>query len=139
LRRTPAALPPLDRVEDKTPLRLDVAARIFFPDGSITGRSLEREAGRNNLDVMHIAGKTFTTLADIARMCERCRVPSSRLDCISASPAPTAPPSGSSSTAASSTALARARRISRELKQRSPNISAATRGRASGKVIPIKS
>ena len=52
------------------PLRLGVAAEIAFPDGSMTASGLRREAARGNLVVERIAGKDYTTLANIERMRE---------------------------------------------------------------------
>jgi hypothetical protein len=132
-------LPARCDVADDTPLRLAVAARLFFPDGSITARSLEREAQRGRLEVMHIAGKTFTTLGALARMCAACRALSPRPVSTSDAPATTEPPPGSSSTAASKSAQARARMTSRKLKRRLPNTSTAAPDRPSAEVIPIKS
>src|SRR5689334_11013688 len=74
------ALPPREQITPETPLRLDVAARLHFPDGSISGRSLEREAAKGNLIVMRIAGKAFTTLSELTKMCEKCRSQPSRPD-----------------------------------------------------------
>ena len=45
-----------------TPLRLDVAAKLAFPDGSVTAGSLRREARAGRLVIERIAGKDFTTL-----------------------------------------------------------------------------
>lgn len=131
--------PPRDDIGPDTPLRLDVAAAIAFPDGSITARSLLREAHRGNLAVMHIAGKTFTTLAEIGNMCAVCRVPQNRPASISDLAARTAVPSGSSNIKETNTALARAKAISQRLKRRSPSSSPITAGQNSAKVIPIKS
>lgn len=55
------------------PLRLSVAASLAFPDGSMTASGLRREAARGRLIIEHIAGKYFTTLANIQRMRELCR------------------------------------------------------------------
>ena len=66
-------LPPLDLVTPDTPLRLDLAARLAFPDGSLSGTSLRREAAAGRLQVERIAGKLFTTLQAITEMRERCR------------------------------------------------------------------
>jgi hypothetical protein len=128
-----------EEIGEDTPLRLDVAAKLYFPDGSMSGRSLQREAGRGNLEVMHIAGKTFTTLADIGRMCAKCRVRSGPPGSTCEKPDPAAAPSGSSRTAASNTALARARTISRKLKQRLPTTFEPDHAPASGKVIRLRS
>ena len=56
------------------PLRLAQAARIAFPNGSMTASGLRRERDRGRLVVERIAGKDFTTLANIERMRELCRV-----------------------------------------------------------------
>src|SRR6266853_1421425 len=60
---------PVDR-----PLRLSLAARIAFPDGSITASGLRREAQRGRLVIERIAGKDYTTLAAIDEMRKLCRV-----------------------------------------------------------------
>jgi hypothetical protein len=56
------------------PLRLAVAAKIAFPDGSMSASGLRREAHRGRLVVERIAGKDYTTLTNIERMRELCRV-----------------------------------------------------------------
>src|SRR5271163_4187044 len=55
------------------PIRLSTAAALAFPDGSMTVSGLRREAARGRLMTERIAGKDFTTLADIDRMRELCR------------------------------------------------------------------
>jgi hypothetical protein len=57
-----------------TPLRLEVAARLAFPDGSMKLASLRREIARGRLTYEVIAGKHYTTLANIEAMRELCRV-----------------------------------------------------------------
>ena len=42
-------VPELEKVKPDTPLRLEVAAAIAFPDGSMTSSGLRREAGRGGL------------------------------------------------------------------------------------------
>ena len=59
------------------PLRLSVAAKLAFPDGSMTASGLRREAARGRLRIERIANKDFVTLAEIKRMRELCRVPAS--------------------------------------------------------------
>jgi hypothetical protein len=61
------------KVDDTAPLRLEIAARLAFPDGSITASGLRKERNRGRLVTELIAGKEFTTLADIQRMRELCR------------------------------------------------------------------
>lgn len=66
--------PKPEQVARNTPLRLTIAAKIAFPDGSITASGLRREAKRGRLTVERIAGKDFTTIDSIERMRELCRV-----------------------------------------------------------------
>src|SRR6516162_3209971 len=99
-----ASIPPPDKVTPDTPLRLEIAAALAFPDGSMTASGLRRESARGRLTIERIAGKDFTTLAEIERMRELCRVQRRVQDCGSAPPAEEAAgslptPSGSSSTA----------------------------------------
>lgn len=63
----------VDLIEDHTPLRLADAAKIAFPHGGITVAGLRREVGRGRLKIEIIAGKHFTTLADIREMRRLCR------------------------------------------------------------------
>jgi hypothetical protein len=63
-----------ETADPDTPLRLAEAARLAFPDGSITISGLRHEARRGTLVVEIIAGKTFTTLAHIKEMRRLCRV-----------------------------------------------------------------
>jgi len=67
-------LPSLEQAKTDTPLRLEIAARPAFPDGSMTASGLRREATRGRLAIEKIARKDFTTLAEIERMRELCRV-----------------------------------------------------------------
>ena len=69
-----STLPSRDQVKPDTPLRISVAAAFAFPDGSIAASGLRREAARGRLVVERIAGKDYTTLANIERMRELCRV-----------------------------------------------------------------
>jgi hypothetical protein len=63
---------PLDQlpVPEDAPLRLAEAAKIAFPDGSISASGLRREASKGRLTIERVAGKDFTTLQDIKRMRE---------------------------------------------------------------------
>jgi hypothetical protein len=67
-------LPTLDQIGPNTPLRLDVAAAIAYPDGSMTGKGLRKEAARGKLIIERTAGKLYTTLASIEKMREKCRL-----------------------------------------------------------------
>ena len=75
-----------DAVDQESLLRLDVAASIAFPFGGMSKNGLRRELARGRLDGMKIAGKYFTTLANIKRMSQLCRV--SAKDLISGSDRP---------------------------------------------------
>ncbi len=55
-------------------LRLDVAAALAFPDGSISAGALRGESMKGTLAVERIAGKLYTPLKAIEEMRERCRV-----------------------------------------------------------------
>src|ERR1035437_6692922 len=69
-----STLPSRDQVKPDTPLRLSVAAVFAFPDGTMTASGLRKEAARGRLVIERIAGKDYTTLANIERMRELCRV-----------------------------------------------------------------
>lgn len=59
------------KVGPDTPLRMDHAAKFFFPDGSMTKKTLMREFAAGRLAIYRIAGKIFTTQADIQEMQRR--------------------------------------------------------------------
>ena len=64
----------LEKIRSDTPIRLRVAAELAFPDGSMTVSGLRKEAARGRLTVERIAGKDYTTLANIEQMRQLCRV-----------------------------------------------------------------
>src|SRR5262245_17135557 len=68
----------LDGINPDDPLRLDVAAELAFPDGSMTASGLRKEVRRGRLVIERIAGKDYTTLRAIEKMRELCRPNSSR-------------------------------------------------------------
>ena len=74
-------LPRREDIMPDTPLRLGVAAAFAFPDGTMTASGLRREAARGRLVIERIAGKDYTTLANIERMRELCRVEVKAPDC----------------------------------------------------------
>ena len=61
-------------INPDTPLRLGVAAKLAFPDGSISVNSLRREIAAGRLEAMKIAGKHFVTLDGIRELGKLCRV-----------------------------------------------------------------
>jgi len=109
-------VPLSDEVKPDTPLRLSVAAALAFPDGSMTASGLRREGARGRLVIERVAGKDYTTLANIERMRELCRVHEKVLDCGSGDDA-VAQPFGSSSITAVKSAQARAKMISARLRK----------------------
>ena len=69
----PRRIPLPETITPTTPLRLDVAARLAFPDGSMTASGLRREGRRGRLVIERIAGKDFTTLHHNEDMRLKCR------------------------------------------------------------------
>ena len=69
------SLPSRESIGPDTPLRLDVAAALAYPDGSMTASGLRREAAQGRLAIERVAGKDYTTLAAIEQMRSLCRVP----------------------------------------------------------------
>jgi hypothetical protein len=59
--------------DENAPLRLDIAARIAFPDGTMGAPGLRKERDAGRLVTEMIAGKEYVTLAAIAEMRKRCR------------------------------------------------------------------
>jgi|ERR1043166_3801980 hypothetical protein len=110
-------MPLPNEVSLDTPLRLSVAAALAFPDGSMTPSGLRREIVRGRLVIERIAGKDYTTLANIERMRELCRVENNHRAYISEKGAD-GTPIGSYWTAAARSAQARAKQISAQLKKR---------------------
>jgi hypothetical protein len=118
-------LPPRDQIADDTPLRLDVAAALAYPDGSMTASGLRKEAGRGRLVIERTAGKDYTTLRYIEQMRKLCRVEARdraygcvehNMIAMAASPMP---PSGSSKTANTERARDAALTIVEGLRRRS--------------------
>jgi hypothetical protein len=132
-----ARMPDRACIADDTPLRLELAARLAFPDGSMAAAGLRKEYSKGHLAIEWIAGKQYTTLADIQHMREACRAP------------PSPPASGfvkekaalqrgSSSTAESRLQLAAARATMRELRESSPPTSRSGRTETAD-VTPLRS
>lgn len=86
-----AGTPPRDQVGPNDPLRLAIAAALAYPDGSMTAAGLRRENSRGRLVIERAAGKDYTTLADIERMRELCRVAPKARACGSGQPDETQP------------------------------------------------
>ena len=61
-------------IEKHLPIRLETAANIAFPDGSVTVGALRKLIKNGRLLAWEIGGKHFTSLNEIERMVEKCRV-----------------------------------------------------------------
>lgn len=112
-----------DNTDINTPLRLKDALALAFPRGGMSVSGLRREAFNGRLVMMRIAGKDFTTLAEIEDMKSRCRVHVNQQGYGSGQPPRTEKLSGSSSTAANSSALAAANLLVERLSGRSQTTS----------------
>jgi hypothetical protein len=140
-------LPALDQISRDTPLRLNIAAALAYPDGSMTPSGLRREAARGRLVIERTAGKDYTTLGAIEHMRELCRLKARERGCGSEEHAVTEKPgkhttrSGSSAMENILRAQAAARMIVRELKEHSPSTSTESTSpkRPRVRVIPLKS
>jgi hypothetical protein len=135
-----------ETITPTTPLRLDVAAQLAFPDGSMTASGLRREGRRGHLVIERIAGKDFTTLQHIENMRLKCR-DQQKAQGSGSSLKSVMPTASSSVTQPGSSAMERVRsaraaldRTAHELNGHSPSTSLAnTKSPASGTVIPLKS
>jgi hypothetical protein len=134
-------------VKPDQPLRLNIAAALAYPDGSMTASGLRKEAAKGRLVIERTAGKDYTTLASIQRMRELCRLQPKGPDCGSEkqdatnAAASVTPPYGSSSMENIRRARSAATAIVEGLKGNSkPTSTASTpRRRKKASVIPIKS
>jgi hypothetical protein len=140
---TPEVLP--NEIGKDDPLRLDVAASLAFPDGSMTASGLRNEHKRGRLVIMRIANKDYTTLANIEKMRELCEVPPKDPACGSVNRNMTKPessltmPSGSSEMEsikkAHAAALATVEQLSASSRTTSPeNTSSPQRGTSATRI-----
>lgn len=67
-------------IDRNTPIALQVAARLAFPDRTITASDLRREAARGRLTIEKISDKEFTTLECVDRMRGLCRVAATEIE-----------------------------------------------------------
>ena len=133
--------------ERDTPLRLAKAAQEAFPDGGMTASGIRRENRRGRLVIERVAGKDYTTLAEIDRMRELCRLDRKAPDFGSEKSAETPPeliaaPHGSSATMATMRPRDALRTTLQELSAPSGDISPPStprRLRASATVTRLRS
>src|SRR5215813_10143879 len=69
----PSCRLPRELVGPDTPLRLEVAAALAYPDGSMTASGLRKEVKKGRLVIERTAGKDYVTLAAIEEMRKICR------------------------------------------------------------------
>ncbi|WP_456730336.1 excisionase [Bradyrhizobium sp. USDA 3364] len=126
----------LSAIGPTTPLRLEIAARIAYPDGSMTKSGLRREIARGHLDCERVAGKQYVTLAGIEQMRVLCRgnrkVPAS-----TSANAEDAKQFGSSSMEETRSALVAAQTIAEALKRPSPTTSPPSTNQT-GKIVTLQ-
>jgi hypothetical protein len=128
-----------DQVSETTPLRLKLAVRLGFPQGGMTVSGLRREEKKGNITFEVIAGKQFTTLADIKQMRakSKCREERKAPVSISASSVGGVTPYGSSSTEKTKSALASAQMIAEGLKKPSPITSQGSTSQT-GRIVTLR-
>jgi hypothetical protein len=136
---TNAQIPTPGAMTPTTPLRLEVAAQLAFPDGSITASALRRMAATGKLDHEKIAGKIYVTLASIEEMRKRCRVQAGDPD-LNSNTTRTDRQNGSSATASKPLALDAMNATATALKENLQNTSSksTTRQKHSTAIIPIR-
>lgn len=112
-------------IDPNAPIRLADIIPIAFPMGGMTVNGLRKEAGRGHLAILRMAGKDFTTLADIEEMKKICREQSSQRASGFAQPTKTVRQPGSSLIPESSIALDAARATAQRLRGNLQNTSPA--------------
>jgi hypothetical protein len=103
-----------------TPLRLEVAARLAYPDGSMTAAALRRLVVAEKVTHEFVAGKYYVTLAAIEEMRASCRVPAKPPTLPSKNIVTDEPQPGSSETDSFRVAQDAMNMIAEELKKPSP-------------------
>ena len=63
-----------ETIDPNQPLRLETAARLKFPDGSVSVAALRKLIKSDRLVAWRVAGKDLTSIHELDRMLERCRV-----------------------------------------------------------------
>jgi hypothetical protein len=129
-----------DNVGPDTMLRLETAAELGFPDGSMTVAGLRREAEAGHLTIYLIANKHYTTLADIEGLKASCRV-QAKVQGSACKKQETDNASGSSATASEPSAQAALKATAQALRKRLQRTSPAstTPKPAAAAVIPMPS
>lgn len=136
--------PTPESVTPTTPLRLEIAARFAFPDGSMTTSGLRNEINKGRLVAENIAGKTYTTLANIEAMRTACVIQKDRNSTSAKPSAKAINDVGSSLTetqtaAAAKSAQAHLNAMAQRLRKSTPHTSPENTPQTSGRVIQLKS
>ena len=127
-----------------TPLRLDMAAQLAFPDGSMGVAGLRKEIDRGNLPAAKIAGRLYVTLDGIEEMKTKCAITKVRSSTCATPSGPADNAAGSSSTGTptagdAKSAQAFLNQIAQRLRSSSPNTSPPNTSQTLAVVLPIKS
>ena len=69
-----------ETIDPNQPLRLETAARLKFPDGSVSVAALRKLIKSDRLVAWRVAGKDLTSIHELDRMLERCRAPKDHPD-----------------------------------------------------------
>ena len=77
--KRPRPLPDRSEIDDDTPLHLETAARLAFPDGVVSGLTLRSAAARGDLEYERLGNRIVTTLRFIREWRERNRHPAKPL------------------------------------------------------------
>jgi hypothetical protein len=125
----------LSAIGPDTPLRLNIAAKLFYPDGSMKASGLRREISRGRLKCERTAGKQYVTQSYIEQMRAKCRDDQKAPASTSASDADVMP-SGSSSMEKTRSALVAAQTVAEELKRPSPATSQRSTGQT-GRIVTL--
>jgi hypothetical protein len=75
-------------IDDDTPLLLAEAAKIAWPNGTVSGLTLRNAANRGDLSIERIGRRVYTTMADVREYRGRCRLRARDRDFGSSPPEP---------------------------------------------------
>ena len=76
--KRPLRIPDRSEITDDTPLQLETAATLAFPDGAVSALALRNAAYRGDLEHERIGARVLTTLRWIQEFRERNRYPAIR-------------------------------------------------------------
>lgn len=95
--RRKTSLPDAGAITPDALITLDVAAKLGFPDNTMSAKSLRNEIDRGRLRAWKIGGRIFTKLSEIEAMQEACMMEPKALPPDVAPPRPPRPGSAAAS------------------------------------------